>query len=179
MRAAGIEVEIVPGITAAHAAAASIELPLTLREKIRQFTILTGASADGDFDLDWRALAKSGQAFAIYMGVHSAPRFRDRLLSAGAGAGTSVVIVENATLPNERVIETALSDLPAAIAAKGIRGPAVIFVGLDWAEARLSRPAKVEVFRTAAAAVPEAEKISALTRQRGTPFGAPSDEKSR
>ena len=146
MRAAGIPVEVTPGITAAHACAASVGLPLTLRRKIRQFAVVTGASADGAFDLDWAAMTKEGQAFAIYMGVRSAPRFCDELLGAGASPETPVVIVENGTLANERAVVAQLSELPAAIAVKGIRGPAIIFVGLDWATAGLTRPDKLEVF---------------------------------
>jgi uroporphyrin-III C-methyltransferase/precorrin-2 dehydrogenase/sirohydrochlorin ferrochelatase len=57
-----------------------------------------------------------------------------------------VVIVENGTLESERALSVDLSDLAHAIAERGIRGPAVIFVGLDWTKAGLSRPDKVEVF---------------------------------
>ena len=71
-RAAGIDVTVIPGITAAHAIAASVTLPLTLRGKVRQFAVVTGATEDGAADLDWRALAAPGQGFAIYMGVRSA-----------------------------------------------------------------------------------------------------------
>jgi len=149
VRAAGISVEVVPGITAAHACAASVSLPLTLRRKVRQFAVVTGASADGAFDLDWAAMAKEGQAFAIYMGVRSAPCFCDELLAAGAGAETPVVIVENGTLADERAVAAQLSQLPVAIADKGIKGPAIIFVGLDWAAAGLSRPDKLEVYEPA------------------------------
>ncbi len=145
VRAAGIPVEVVAGVTAAHACAASVGLPLTLRQKIRQFTVLTGASADETLDLDWAALAKPGQAFAIYMGVHSAPHFKDELLAAGARPQTPVVIVENGSLPAERAVAAQLGALDRAIADKGIKGPAIIFVGLDWAAAGLSRPDKVEL----------------------------------
>ncbi len=146
VRAAGIPVEIVPGVTSAHACAASVGLPLTLRQKVRQFAVVTGASADGAFDLDWEGLAKPGQAFAIYMGVRSAAHFRDKLLGAGAGRQTPVVIVENGSLPDERAVATELGALDRAIAEMGIKGPAIIFVGLDWAGAGLSAPDSVEIF---------------------------------
>ncbi|HEY7669967.1 MAG TPA: siroheme synthase CysG [Hyphomicrobium sp.] len=146
VRAAGIPVEVVPGVTAAHACAASVGLPLTLRQKVRQFAVVTGASADGAFDLDWGALAKPGQAFAIYMGVRSAAHFCDKLLAAGAVAATPVVIVENGSLPSERAVATELGMLHRAISETGIKGPAIIFVGLDWANAGLSVPDKVEVY---------------------------------
>ncbi len=146
VRAAGIAVEVIPGITAAHACAASIGLPLTLREHVRQFSILTGATADGDLDLDWPALARQGQAFAIYMGVRSAGEIRDRLLSAGAGRAMPIVIVENGTLPEERTIATTLDLLADAVRDTGVKGPAIIFAGLSWEAANLSRPASVEVY---------------------------------
>jgi uroporphyrin-III C-methyltransferase/precorrin-2 dehydrogenase/sirohydrochlorin ferrochelatase len=146
VRAAGIVATVVPGITAAHACAASVGLPVTLRTKVRQFAVVTGASADGPVDLDWASLAQPGQAFAIYMGVRTAQHFRDKLLAAGAAPLTPVVIVENGTLANERVVATDLAALASAIADSGIRGPAAIFVGLDWASAGLTRPDKVEVY---------------------------------
>jgi uroporphyrin-III C-methyltransferase / precorrin-2 dehydrogenase / sirohydrochlorin ferrochelatase len=146
VRASGISVTVVPGITSAHACAASVGLPVTLRGKVRQFTVLTGATADGAVDMDWAALARPGQAFAIYMGVRTAERFRDKLLEAGAATETPVVIVENGTLASERVVATQLHLLSSAIIDLGIRGPAVIFVGLDWASAGLTRPERVEVY---------------------------------
>jgi uroporphyrin-III C-methyltransferase / precorrin-2 dehydrogenase / sirohydrochlorin ferrochelatase len=165
VRAAGIPVEVVPGITAAHACAASVGLPVTLRAKVRQFAVVTGASADGPLELDWPALAQPGQAFAIYMGVRTAQHFRDKLLGAGAAPQTPVVIVENGTLSNERALATELALVADAIAEAGIHGPAVIFVGLDWASGGLSRPDKVEVYeaqrRRAGGAVIEAGEPAA------------------
>jgi uroporphyrin-III C-methyltransferase/precorrin-2 dehydrogenase/sirohydrochlorin ferrochelatase len=120
---------------------------VTLRSKVRQFAVVTGASADGPVEMDWAALARPGQAFAIYMGVRTAEHFRDRLLAAGAAPGTPVVIVENGTLPTERVVATELHLLFHAIADLGIRGPAVIFMGLDWDSAGLTRPERVEVYQ--------------------------------
>lgn len=146
VRAAGIAVTVVPGITAAHACAASVGLPVTLRSKVRQFAVVTGASAEGPVEMDWAALAHPGQAFAIYMGVRTAEHFRDKLLAAGAAPETPVVIVENGTLASERAIATELKSLTQAIADLGIRGPAVIFVGLDWSNAGLTRPEQVEVY---------------------------------
>lgn len=146
VRAAGIAVEVIPGITAAHACAASAGLPLTLRQKVRQFSVVTGAAVNDDFNLDWQALSRPGQAFAIYMGVHGAPRLRERLLAAGADKETSVVVVENGSLATERIILTNLGLLGEAMTAKGIKGPAIIFVGLNWGDASLTKPEKVEVY---------------------------------
>ena len=145
--AAHLAVEIVPGITAAHACAARIGLPLTLREHRRQFTLLTGSSAEGLPDLDWRALAAPDAAFAIYMGLANAPLLREKLLAAGARAETRVVIVENGTTPEERAVATTLRDLTDAVEQRAIRGPAIIFIGLDWVDAGLARPQTIKVHR--------------------------------
>lgn len=146
LRAAGVSVDIIPGVTAAHACAAAISLPVTLRQKVRQFSVLTGATAEGDVDLDWRALAQEKQAFAIYMGVAGAGKLAAQLISNGAPKSRAVVIVENGTRPEQRTIQTTLGDLANAIATLGIKGPAIIFVGLDWHEANLSPPEDVELF---------------------------------
>jgi uroporphyrin-III C-methyltransferase/precorrin-2 dehydrogenase/sirohydrochlorin ferrochelatase len=164
VRAAGIEVVVIPGITAAHACAASVGLPLTLRSHVRQFSILTGATADGELDHDWAALARQGQAFAIYMGVRSAADMRGSLLAAGADRATPIVIVENGTLPEERAIATTLDLLAAAVRDTGITGPAIIFVGLSWDAANLSRPASIEVYNGVEA---EARDASRTARHPG------------
>jgi uroporphyrin-III C-methyltransferase / precorrin-2 dehydrogenase / sirohydrochlorin ferrochelatase len=155
LEGAHIAVEIVPGITAAHACAARIGLPLTLRERVRQFALVTGSSAEGLPDLNWRALAAAEAAFAVYMGVASAPLLRDELLAAGARADTPVVIVENGTKPQERAVATSLRDLTHAIDGAAISGPAVLFVGLDWATAGLARPASVELYHRRPVRQPE------------------------
>ena len=144
VRAAGIAVEVIPGVTAAHACAAEIGLPLTVRGRIRQFSLVTGALEEGDPNFDWEALAQPGQAFAVYMGVKTAPMISAKLLAAGARPSTPVIVVENGTLPGSRTIATNLALLPSVIEAKGVHAPAIVFVGLDWATAHLSRPSHVE-----------------------------------
>jgi uroporphyrin-III C-methyltransferase/precorrin-2 dehydrogenase/sirohydrochlorin ferrochelatase len=147
LQKAGIPVEVVPGVTAAHACAARIGLPVTLRERVRQFSVVTGATADAELGLDWRALLAEGAAFAVYMGVGNAPLIRRHLLDAGARPGTPVVIVENGTLAGERAVATTLQDLTDCVAQLDLTHPSVIFVGLDWADAGLERPANVTVYR--------------------------------
>jgi uroporphyrin-III C-methyltransferase / precorrin-2 dehydrogenase / sirohydrochlorin ferrochelatase len=150
LQQAGIAVEVVPGVTAAHACAARIGLPVTLRERVRQFSVVTGATANGMPNLDWAALAAPGAACAIYMGVGNAPVIRCNLLAAGADPDTPVVVVENGTRENERAAATTLRDLADCVAQLGFVGPAVIFVGLDWADAGVVRPQSVaDPLRTA------------------------------
>ena len=124
-------------------------LPVTLRQRVRQFSVVTGATADGEPDLDWRALAAPGAAFAIYRGVGNAPLIRRDLIAAGANPETPIVVVENGTRDSERAVSATLQDLTDCVAQLGIGGPAVIFVGLDWSEAGLQRPETVTVYRRA------------------------------
>jgi uroporphyrin-III C-methyltransferase/precorrin-2 dehydrogenase/sirohydrochlorin ferrochelatase len=147
LQAAHIAVEVVPGVTAAHACAARIGLPVTRRERVRQFSVVTGSATDGVPDLDWHALAAPDAAFAIYMGVGNAPVLRSRLLAAGASPDTPVVIVEHGTEPAERALATTLRDFADCIARCEFTGPAVIFVGLDWTSAGLVQPATVPTYR--------------------------------
>lgn len=147
--AAGIAVEIIPGLTAAQACAVDARLPLTYRGAIRTISLVAGASTDGEPDLDWDALARPQQAFAIYMGVKTAPRIVRNLLNAGADSSTPAVIVENGGRPACRTIATTLRDLDAAVAELDVAGPAILFIGLDWSAAGLKAPANVERFSTA------------------------------
>jgi uroporphyrin-III C-methyltransferase/precorrin-2 dehydrogenase/sirohydrochlorin ferrochelatase len=130
LTAAGIAVDVVPGITAALGCAAAIGLPLTQRGRNQSLTILTGASEDGTPEHDWSFLAQKGQAFAVYMGVGTAGHTQARLLNAGIDPFTPVTIVENGTLENERVVETVIGELSSTIRTNSIQGPAMIYVGL-------------------------------------------------
>ncbi|MGI9415264.1 MAG: siroheme synthase CysG, partial [Hyphomicrobiales bacterium] len=144
LTALGIPVEIVPGITAAAACAASIKLPLTTRGANRSFSILTGTTEQGAAEHDWPALAEAGATFAIYMGVGTAGHTQRRLLDAGIAPSTPVVIVENGTLPGERALTTEIGALEAAIAAEGVTGPAIIYVGLEPQADTRTVPAKAD-----------------------------------
>lgn len=128
---AGIGFEVVPGVTAAVACAASIRLPLTTRGQNRSFTLLTGMTENGAAEHDWNALATPGSAFAIYMGVGTAEAMQRNLMLAGIAPDTPVTIVENGTLPGERSVVTDIVRLTETIDADGIKGPAIIYVGLE------------------------------------------------
>ena len=94
---------MVPGITAALGCAAAVGLPLTERDERRSLTLLTGHASDGPAEHDWAALARPGQTLAIYMGVGAARHIQARLLAAGIDPETPVTVVENGTLPTQKV----------------------------------------------------------------------------
>jgi len=130
LRAAGLPVSVVPGITAALGCAASVGIPLTHRRLASAVTFVTGHGAEGR-EAAWPALAASGHTLAIYMGATEASAVRDRLLDAGTDPTTPVAIVENGTRPDERVSVGRLSDLArlAATHTRSEAGPSLIIVG--------------------------------------------------
>jgi uroporphyrin-III C-methyltransferase/precorrin-2 dehydrogenase/sirohydrochlorin ferrochelatase len=129
--AAGIGFAIVPGITAAVAAAAGIKTSLTRRGRNSGIRIITGHDVDGFAEQDWRSLARPGAVAAVYMGVRAASFLRGRLLMHGAAQDLAVTAVENASRPDQRVIATTLLALPEALEAAAPEGPVVIFLGLS------------------------------------------------
>ncbi|MDP3738596.1 MAG: uroporphyrinogen-III C-methyltransferase [Hyphomonadaceae bacterium] len=130
LRAAGIEVEVVPGISAALGVAAVTQIPLTHRDSAQAVTFVTGHAALGqEPDLDWRALARPNQTVVVYMGVGAADVIAARLVAAGRDPVTPVAVVENGTRPNEIAAFGALGDLPEIIQSNGIQGPALLIIG--------------------------------------------------
>ncbi len=128
---AGIPFNIVPGITAASAAAASIGQSLTKRGRNSSLRILTGHDVDGFADHDWKELAKSGSTAVIYMGKRASTYLRGRLMMFGASENTPITIVENASRPDQRILSTTLLGLPDVISKADVDGPAVILLGLS------------------------------------------------
>ncbi|MBI4693364.1 MAG: uroporphyrinogen-III C-methyltransferase [Gammaproteobacteria bacterium] len=129
LRAAGIDYEVVPGITAAVACAAAAGIPLTHRGLAQQVTFVTAHGEDAHADLDWPALARGRHTLAFYMGVGRVAQIRDGLLAHGRDPGTPAAIVERGTTPQQRVWLTTLEALPATVAARAVQAPAMILVG--------------------------------------------------
>lgn len=128
--AAGIAWSVVPGITAASAAAAELGQSLTRRGRNSAARLTTGHDVNGLAEQDWRSLARSGEVAAIYMGKRAARFVQGRLLTHGADPETPVSVVENASRPEQRIIDTTLARLPDDLARAGLSGPAVILLGL-------------------------------------------------
>ena len=128
-RAAGVPCEVVPGVSAGLAAAASAGAPVTHRGMAQAVTFVTGhaAGAGGEPDLDWSALARGNGTVVVYMGLSTAGVIAERLMAAGRAGSTPVLVVENASRPDERRVRSRLDGLAAAAAS--LDGPAVLIIG--------------------------------------------------
>ncbi|MEM8695840.1 MAG: uroporphyrinogen-III C-methyltransferase [Pseudomonadota bacterium] len=128
LRKAGIDVEIVPGISAALGAAAEAVLPLTHREASSAVSFVVG-QCKGLSDQNWSGLAGTGRTLVIYMGVATASDIADKLIADGVSPDMPVAIVERATLPGARAIRSLLTDLGGLVDRENVESPAVIIVG--------------------------------------------------
>ena len=130
LRAAGIDVEVVNGITSGLAAATAIGVPLTHRAYNGGVAFVTGHGADGAAaPTDWHALAKSGLTLVIYMGVAHAASVRAHLLDAGMSPAKPVAVVSHATRPEQRAIVSTVATFVESAETAGITSPAIIVVG--------------------------------------------------
>ena len=124
----GVPVEVVPGVTAACAAAAQFKFPLTHRGEARRVVFTTARVEDGQLAGDWRVAADPEATAAIYMGAAGAAAIAERLISAGRSPSTPVIAVEDAGAPGARLCATTLYGL-ARNGATCAGGPLLIIVG--------------------------------------------------
>ncbi|MFN4184618.1 MAG: siroheme synthase CysG [Hyphomonas sp.] len=130
VRAEGIEVHVVPGISSALGCAASAGVPLTHRDHAQTLTFVTGHAKEGGVpDLDWPALARPAQTVVVFMGVDTAPAIAENLVAAGRAPETPVAIIENGTRADELRVFGTLAELPFLVEEEGIRGPALLIIG--------------------------------------------------
>ena len=130
LRAAGVPVTVVPGVTAACAAAASLQIPLTHRETARSLHFITGHGADGLIPAHhWASLARAGGTIAAYMSGRTLAQMTGSLMAAGLPGETPAVAVENASRANEQRVSGTVASLPDALAAAGFTGPTLVLIG--------------------------------------------------
>ena len=127
-RAAGVPVEIVPGISAAIGCAAQVQLPLTHRDAASAVTFVAG-QCKGLTDQDWSGLAGHGRTLVIYMGVATAADIADKLIADGVSPAIPVAVLENGTRSDMRTLRTLLTDLGDMVAREKVKSPALIVVG--------------------------------------------------
>jgi uroporphyrin-III C-methyltransferase len=166
LAAAGIPVEVVPGVTSATAVPASAGIPVTHRELASALTIVTGHENPGKAHsaLDWHWLAAAPGTLVILMGLERLGAISDRLLRAGRAPDTPAAAIAAGTLPEQRVVSAPLAELADATAAAGLRAPTLIVIG---AVARFP-----ELLRLAALADPltgAAERVASDARELALP----------
>ena len=131
LAAAGIPFEVVPGVTAALAAAAYAGIPLTHRAQSSAVVFLTGHEdpAKPGATVNWEDYARLPATLCIYMGMKNLPEITRRLQAGGRGADEPAAIVESATTERHRALVTTLGHLAAAAAAGEFSAPAIVIVG--------------------------------------------------
>jgi uroporphyrin-III C-methyltransferase/precorrin-2 dehydrogenase/sirohydrochlorin ferrochelatase len=152
LSASGVRFQVVPGITAACGVAAYAGIPLTHRDYAQSCVLVTGHLKDGTMDLDWHGLARPRQTLVIYMGLLGLEALCEQLIAHGMPADMPAAVVQQATLPQQRVVTATLEELAAKVAAAGLRPPTLVIVGdvvklrdkLAWFESRDTVGAEVE-----------------------------------
>ncbi|MEW6454530.1 MAG: siroheme synthase CysG [Pseudomonadota bacterium] len=140
-RAAGVAVEVVPGITAAQGAASRLGVSLTHRKEARRLQYVTGHAADGKLpaDLNWRSLADPSATTIVYMPVKTLREFAASAVAEGLDPNTPAVAVARATRADETSIATSISELPDRLASASLPSPVVVMIGRAFSELMLAQ----------------------------------------
>lgn len=128
LRAAGIEVEVVPGITSGTAVPATLGIPVTHRGLTHGVTFVTGHTQDGT-PVNWQALVDGGTTLVIYMGMKHLSDIVRGLLEAGMSEQMPAAVIQQGTLPQQKQVVTNIASLPMAAHQAGLGSPALIVVG--------------------------------------------------
>ena len=128
LRTAGIEAEVIPGITSASGCSTYADIPLTHRGLSQGCTFVTG-HAEKSLDVNWNALAQLNHTLVFYMGLTRADEIAAKLLAGGLAADTPVAIIENGCRKDQRNIISNLNEFPAAVIREQVQSPALIIVG--------------------------------------------------
>jgi uroporphyrin-III C-methyltransferase len=126
---AGVAFRILPGVSSAFGALASARIPATRRGTSKALILATGHGVGTEDDVDWGALARTGQPIVIYMGLAVIGEIAAALIAGGLGASTPAAVISSATTPAERVLVGDLGSIAGRVAAERIGAPALIVVG--------------------------------------------------
>jgi uroporphyrin-III C-methyltransferase len=128
LRAAGIECEVVSGLTAGIGVPAAAGIPVTHRGLARGVALVTGHTRDGTAP-DWSALARSGLTLVVYMGVATLGEIVADLRAGGLSGETPAAAIQHGTTERQREVVATLAGLPAAVEAAGLGSPAILVIG--------------------------------------------------
>mgnify|MGYP000565405395 CR=1 FL=1 len=126
---AGIDFQVVPGITAASGCSTYAGIPLTHRDHAQSVRFVTGHRKKGGAELDWAALIQPAETLVFYMGLVSLPDIADGLIRNGMDANTPAALVSRGTLDSQEVVVGTIGELPDQIARREIHAPTVIIIG--------------------------------------------------
>lgn len=126
--AAGVPVQVVPGVSAAMGAAAAAQIPLTHRENASIVSFVAG-QCKGLSEQNWAGLAGVGRTLVIYMGVATSEAIAEKLMADGLAPDMPVAVIENAARPAMRVLRGALAGLGALVDEQKVKSPALIVIG--------------------------------------------------
>ncbi len=129
LAASGVRFQVVPGVTAACGVAAYAGIPLTHRDYAQSCVLVTGHLKDGSMNLDWHGLARPRQTVVIYMGLQGLESACEQLIAHGMPRDMPAAVVQQATMPQQRVVTAPLEDLPRRVAEAGLRPPTLVIVG--------------------------------------------------
>jgi len=143
LAAEGMPFQVVPGITAAAGCASYAGIPLTHRDHAQSVVFVTGQLRDGSINLNWTALAQPRQTIVVYMGLVGIDILCRELVAHGLPATTPAALVQQGTLPVQRVLAGNLATLPDLVHRSEVKAPTLIIVGevvrlrgqLKWFEA--------------------------------------------
>ncbi|HEY8118674.1 MAG TPA: uroporphyrinogen-III C-methyltransferase [Methylophilaceae bacterium] len=128
LKAAGVTVEVIPGVTSGIAAPAIIGIPVTHREFTHGVSFITGHTQDGDSP-NWKALVDGGTTLVIYMGMRHIASIVNELLAAGVPGDMPAAAIQQGTLPEQRQVISPLNMLPMAIQQEGLSSPTIVVIG--------------------------------------------------
>lgn len=126
--AAGVRVEVVPGISSANGAAAAAQIPLTHRDSASIVSFVAG-QCKGLSEQNWAGLAGTGRTLVIYMGVKTAPQIAEKLMEDGLAPDMPLAVIENAARPQMRVLRGPLAGLADLVTRENVISPALIIIG--------------------------------------------------
>jgi uroporphyrin-III C-methyltransferase/precorrin-2 dehydrogenase/sirohydrochlorin ferrochelatase len=125
----GVPFQVVPGITAAAGVASYAGIPLTHRDYAQSVAFVTGHLKDNTFNMNWEGIARRDQTIVIYMGLKGLPMLCEALIKHGLDATTPAAIIQQGTLPTQRVVTGDLTTLPQLADAAKLKAPTLIIVG--------------------------------------------------